>query len=370
MKTPTLVAILVFACSVLAAGHAADSYGEGASTASDQPNQEPADSNTQNSSNGDADGVRAEPMSHCSQCLNVTPGDGQVTLDWTRPQHIILGNLWYEVLVGSEPLFDTVPDSSVWFDPNRQRGTLVSGDTTSYTVTGLQNGVEYDFFVQPFDDYFWFWYYDVNNRVLATPGPPPAPDVSVIPGDGILMLDWSVADNGTRAPITEYVIAYRIGNVNPFATLATVPVSTTSYTVEGLTNGMQYQLVVFAVNSNGTGPASDIAYGIPSSRPGAPTNLQGELDRNGQLTLTWDAPDQPHAKIESYIVNVKSVTHSIGSFAQVYPWIIYDGTSATINIVVYPHTFYSVTVVAINAVGPGPASEELDLPISRITIPP
>ena len=73
---------------------------------------------------------------------------------------------------------------------------------------------------------------------------------------------------------------------------------TIGYSVTGLTNNVTYTFKVRAVNISGDGPAS-ISTATPMAVPASPQNLQG-APGDGQVALTWDAPDPPDDTITGY----------------------------------------------------------------------
>ncbi|OFX20884.1 MAG: hypothetical protein A2V77_24555 [Anaeromyxobacter sp. RBG_16_69_14] len=82
-------------------------------------------------------------------------------------------------------------------------------------------------------------------------GVPAAPGITgAAPGDRQVTLTWTEpASNG--APISGYVITADRG-----VGARTTPSAATTYSFDGLTNGMAYTFTVAAINSAGTGPAS------------------------------------------------------------------------------------------------------------------
>ena len=65
---------------------------------------------------------------------------------------------------------------------------------------------------------------------------------------------------------------------------------TTSATVEGLTNGVEYTFQLRAVDFYGGGPPSDIARATPMPAPDAPANFTSTA-QNSSVRLAWDDPD-------------------------------------------------------------------------------
>ena len=65
--------------------------------------------------------------------------------------------------------------------------------------------------------------------------------------------------------------------------------TSTTVTVDSLTNGQQYIFMVRAVNSSGSGEPSNRIIAIPRGTPSAPQNLVATVG-NALVTLNWDSP--------------------------------------------------------------------------------
>ena len=108
-----------------------------------------------------------------------------------------------------------------------------------------------------------------SRQVLAAPG---SPSLSAGPsGAGQVTLNWT-APASTGTPIRDYLVQYRdpvvhSGSTAPAGwTTFTDGVSTsTSATVTGLNDVLNYQFRVAAINSDGTGPFSNQIESLPSS---------------------------------------------------------------------------------------------------------
>jgi len=115
-----------------------------------------------------------------------------------------------------------------------------------------------------------------------TPTPPPAPTpaavtgVSLTPGDGLIVVDWSKpsvvtpSPGASAVPIVDYLVQCRAGNGEPIGSKEGVSL-TTEATVDGLVNGTAYVCEVAAVGPSGPGaftPAG--APATPVGRPPAP----------------------------------------------------------------------------------------------------
>ena len=122
----------------------------------------------------------------------------RVVLSWDDPGDSSIDKYRYHVMVATSTLID-------WTDIPNSNAT-----TTTYTVTGLTNGVEYTFQIQAVDE-------DENQTspasdgVKATPLPflPDRPDITVAtPGDANVVLNWT-AQSEDEKPIDEYQLLRR-----------------------------------------------------------------------------------------------------------------------------------------------------------------
>ena len=190
--------------------------------------------------------------------LTATAGNAQVTLAWTNPNDATITG--YQYRYQPWDAWTDIPDSA----PD-------GANETSYTVTGLSNGVAHAFELRA-----------VNSRgagpasdeATATPArPPPAPakpaGLTATAGNAQVTLAWT---NPNDATITGYQYRYQ-----PWDAWTDIPDSApggahaTSYTVSRLSNEVAYRFRLRAVNAGGAGPASDEATATPVARvaPGA-----------------------------------------------------------------------------------------------------
>ena len=251
------------------------------------------------------------------------PGDGQVTLNWTKP--VFNGGRAIDYYIVS------------------QGGVALPYHPTglSTTIVGLVNGHTYSFAVS------------ANNlagvgpqSTIVTIIPSSAPTVPGAPTglsttsrDGQVSLSWSAPTSDGGAAIDYYI-------VNQNGTEVTRTTST-GVIVTGLVNGVSYSFSVAAHNAAGTGPQSSSVSAIPVALttvvtvPDAPTGLTA-APGNTQVYLSWTAPSSDGgATIDHYIVylNGTDVQHP-------------TGTSVTITGLTNGQT-YGFTVAAHNSVGIG-----------------
>lgn len=103
-------------------------------------------------------------------------------------------------------------------------------------------------------------------------GPPAAPDVTALTGDGYVALSWTAVSNDS--PLLRYEVRWRETAGGTFGAWQSVGLDT-SYRVEGLTNDRAYEFEVRGVNAHGNGEAAS-APGTPSERiTGIPTAVRG-----------------------------------------------------------------------------------------------
>ena len=212
-----------------------------------------------------------------SPVLSATPGNGQVTLNWTAPSSnggsAITGYKVYEgTTAGGENL--TTPVCTV--------------SATTCAVTGLTNGTTYFFKVLATNA---VGDSALSNEASATPlGVPDAPTgLTATPGNGQVGLSWTAPSSNGGSAITGYKVYEGTTTGGENLTTPVCTVSATTCAVTGLTNGTTYFFKVLATNANGDGGLSNEASATPATAPSAPTGLTA-TPGNGQVTLNWTAP--------------------------------------------------------------------------------
>lgn len=135
----------------------------------------------------------------------------------------------------------------------------------------------------------------VKLTVQGIPDAPGTPTVASVQ-DRTVVLSWSPpANNG--APITEYTVT---SVTSPYTKKCT----STTCTLNGLTNNVEYAFTVVATNKVGDSPASPAsAVARPDARPDTPvppTLIFG--DRS--LKVAWTTPTTPGSPVESYTLQI------------------------------------------------------------------
>jgi hypothetical protein len=119
----------------------------------------------------------------------------------------------------------------------------------------------------------------------APSGPPPTPTgLTATAGNSQVSLTWNTSTGAASYNL------YRSVNGGAYSQLNTSPITTTSYTDSGLTNGTSYCYEATAVNSSGESAKSSPACATPQPPPPppTPTGLTATAG-NAQVSLVWNA---------------------------------------------------------------------------------
>ena len=220
---------------------------------------------------------------------SVTSGDRMLTVDWSAPLEDGGRDVTsYDLRYIRSDAADKADDN--W----TERDSIWSSGALRYPLSGLTNGVEYEVQVRAVNVAGagpW------SGAISGTPETiPAAPTIgSVTPGDETLTVAWSApASNGGR-DITGYDLRYirsdapNKADVNWTEQPGVWTSGALQYTVSGLTNGVDYDVQVRAVNAVGNGSWSTAGAGKPLTTPGAPT-IDSVTPDNGTLAVAWSAP--------------------------------------------------------------------------------
>ena len=138
--------------------------------------------------------------------------------------------------------------------------------TLSCVITGLTNGTTYYVSLQTQNSAAM---YSVRSapRVPATPSLQPGAATSLVAtaSDATATVSWTAPMSTGASAISGYAV-WCSANGGAYTSCGTT--TSTSTVVTGLTNGSSYTFEVFAVNSNGTGPASAASGPVTPLAPG------------------------------------------------------------------------------------------------------
>lgn len=161
---------------------------------------------------------------------------------------------------------------------------------TSYTVTGLENGEDYQFLVQAYVDGHWTSF---SNRDIFSCTLIPMPEARVeSTGDGTVTLSWGAVDGAEAYAVAEYVGGRYV--------TYTLDCRDTTYTVSDLANGYEHSFLVQA-KVGGRWSSFGPANLVKATPEGAmrPSVSAEPADRS--VALTWD----PVPGAERYAVAVR-----------------------------------------------------------------
>ena len=280
----------------------------------------------------------------------LTVGDTTLAVTWTAPANTSVSDISsYKVQWKS---------GTQSFDSSRQH--TAGASDTSYTITSLTNGVEYDVRVIAVGEI------GDGNPSATMSGTPTAPVVpsaptitSVEESDQTLVVNWSAPSITGSSNITGYTVQWKTGT-QEFGgdTNREGTTTATSYTISGLVNGTTYEVQVIASNDSGAGPASAAGSGTPSTTPGTPiVTLQPGAVEGEQLAVTWTEPDNGGSAITEYRVQWKSGSESYNTTDR--QAVVTSGRTYNIDTSATPTAEYAVIVTAVNDNGAGTASVEV-----------
>ena len=193
----------------------------------------------------------------------------------------------------------------------------------------------------------------VGVTVVAQATVPSAPTgLTVVAGNELLQASWTAPSNDGSATITGYAVEYKRTAAASW-TRWTHSGTATSATITGLTKaagaaGVEHQVRVAAINSEGAGANSAVAAGTPYATPGAP-GAPLVTPGAGSLAVSWSEPNDYGSAITRY-----EVQHKLSS-AGGWPNTDTDVTGSTsTNITGLTNgSSYDVRVQAVNSAGAG-----------------
>ena len=290
---------------------------------------------------------------------SVTPGDQALTVAWSAPDDTGGNTITSYDLRYIRSDAPNKADDANW----TELASVWSTGALRYTLGSLTSGVGYDVQVRAVNvagDGRWS---GTVSGILQTI--PAAPTIdSVTHGDETLTIDWSAPSNTGGRTITSYDVHYiRSDAPNKADANWTLKAGVWSsglrrYELDGLTNGVRYDVRLRAVTSVGNGPWSAAASATPQTAPDAPTINQVTLG-DGALAVSWSSPaDDGGSAITSY--DLRYIRSDAPDKVDVY-WTEEYGiwSSGDLEYTLSGLTngvTYDVQLRAVNAAGGGPWS--------------
>ena len=280
-----------------------------------------------------------------TQNVSSSPASGEVTLNWEAPTASGNGSTVDGYIVS-------------WTDSNGDpQAVQVDASQTSTTISGLENGHNYDFSVQAVS------LAGDSTAVVVSAIPathPSAPSgLSTTTNLDTVSLTWVTPTSDGGLPIDGYIVEVSSDTGANWTSYNSAGAGT-SLDVESLTFGATYVFRVSAYNSVGTSTSSSTSGSVYlASAPDAPSNLSGVAGVE-IADLSWDAPFDGGESISDYVVEYSTdgVNYTVFSDG------ISTATVTTVNSLT-GDTTYRFRVSAVNTVGTSQTSVTLDLDIQE-----
>ncbi len=267
---------------------------------------------------------------------SATPGDGAVTLDVEAPASD-----------GGDPVTGYVVQQRIaggaWAAP-----VEVAFDDASAVISGLANGVAVELRVAAQNAAgvgAWSTVVSVTPRTV-----PDAPTgLSVEARDAAVWITWAPPAFDGGAAIDAWRVEMRADG-GAWRTIPVVVYGGRRALVDGLSNGVAYEVRVSVGNAAGFGAPSDVVSATPFTLPEAPTALAA-TPGDASVQLAWSAPTfDGGADVTSYAVELRPEGTD--------EWIVsnavsLDGTTASVG-GLENGVAYELRVAAINPAGRGP----------------
>ena len=213
--------------------------------------------------------------------------------------------------------------------------------STDCSIMGLINGVGYTFVVRAKNAAGWGPWSPQSDVEMPIGAPAPPASTHVTTGDGTASITWTAPPSDGGATVDNYSVSIKKTSQVICASATIVPCQAT-----GLKNGKRYRFVVTARNSYGTSSPAISSTAVPSTIPGAPSDVGG-FAGNGSALIAWKAPaSDGGSPITKYQVFDASNNRRVCGATT---------TNCTVRNLTngWRYHFY---VVAFNVRGPGPPS--------------
>ena len=222
-------------------------------------------------------------------------GTTAINLSWTAP-----GSTGGSAITGYK--IEVAPDGTSWTD----QVANTSNTTTTYAHTGLMAGDTRHYRVSAINTNGTGAPSNVDSATTATSAPgAPTGLTATASGTTAINLSWTAPGSTGGSAITGYKIEVAPDGTSWTDQVANTSNTTTTYAHTGLMAGDTRHYRVSAINTNGTGTASNVdatAPGAPTgltatasattdaTAPGAPTDLTATASGTTAINLSWTAP--------------------------------------------------------------------------------
>ena len=183
---------------------------------------------------------------------------------------------------------------------SRDSWTDIGTTATAHTVTGLDGGQDYTFWVRAVNDVGTGIASDSFTQGVLGGVPGPPLNVQAVEGDSQVALSWDPPTSDGGSEITNYEYSYSSSVDVWYA----IDFDDTRYTITGLSSNQEYTFWVRAVNYTGSGPPSDPA--VVTVIGNVPTQVMGvqAVAGNESVILSWNAnPETEDVSSYEYSTN-------------------------------------------------------------------
>ena len=310
----------------------------------------------------EADAFTDRNVDSASDIVNfrATPGNRRVALEWDNPGDSTIQRYQYRFMNTSD---------TTW-NPDWRTISGSNANTTSFTATGLTNGIEYTFQVRPLFLQNQLQTMGKEGEIKSVPrGSLVAPRnlAAASAGDGELALSWNDPSDIT---ITGY--EYRHRNTsdsgwNPdWTDMSGSSATTTTHTLSGLTNFLLYTLEVRALRDGTAGPSARTTQ-KPRGPLTAPANFTAASGEDRRATLGWDNSGDDSITSFQYRYRVSSQSAWNPDWTAI-PGSRWNTTSYTVRNLVNL-TGYTFEARALRGALEGPASSATATPEGPPSVP-
>ena len=166
-------------------------------------------------------------------------------------------------------------------------------------------------------------------------------------------------DSGNPEPVSYYVIEYKSKSQDgPYQIKEDI--TTTRYSIGGLSPNSEYEVWVSAVNSIGQGPPSEsvVTRTGEQAPASAPRNVQARMLSATTMIIQWEEPVEPNGLIRGYrVYYTMEPEHPVGNWQKHN---VDDSLLTTVGSLLEDET-YTVRVLAFTSVGDGPLSDPIQV---------
>ncbi|XP_037679833.1 receptor-type tyrosine-protein phosphatase S isoform X8 [Choloepus didactylus] len=166
-------------------------------------------------------------------------------------------------------------------------------------------------------------------------------------------------DSGNPDPVSYYVIEYKSKSQDgPYQIKEDI--TTTRYSIGGLSPNSEYEIWVSAVNSIGQGPPSEsvVTRTGEQAPASAPRNVQARMLSSTTMIIQWEEPVEPNGLIRGYrVYYTMEPQHPVGNWQKHN---VDDSLLTTVGSLLEDET-YTVRVLAFTSVGDGPLSDPIQV---------